>query len=105
MAVEGKSQEQAKAAKGASVRKVSTKKGTKKPRGPRPMPDVARLYIDDQAEAQTPMVFVTREGELHATVIESGMYEHLLRVDGEPTPVTKLTLEYHYKQVDADAVD
>ena len=104
MAVEDKSQEQAKPAKGAAVRKVSTKKGKKGPRGPRPMPDVARLYIDDQAEAQTPMVFITREGELHATVIESGMYEHLLRVDGEPTPVTKLTLEYHYKQIDADAV-
>jgi len=76
----------------------------KPPRGPKPMPNVARLYIDDQAKAQTPMVFVTGEGELHATVIESGMYEHLLRVDGEPTPVTKLTLEYHYKQVDAVTV-
>jgi hypothetical protein len=78
--------------------------GKKKPHARKPMPDVARLYIEDQAKAQTPMVFVTREGELQATVIEGGMYEHLLRVDGEPTPVRKLTLEYHYKQVDACTV-
>ena len=68
------------------------------------MPDVARLYIDDQAEAKTPMVFVTRDGDLHATVLESGKYRHLLCVDGEPTEVEKLALEYHYKQVDADTV-
>ena len=79
-------------------------KGKEKHRDPRPMPDVARMYIDDQAEAQTPMVFVTRDGELQATVAESGKYEHLLNVDGEPTPVTKLTLEYHYKLVDAGTV-
>ena len=58
-------------------------KGKKKHRDPRPMPDVARMYMDDQAEAQTPMVFVTRDGELQATVLESGKYRHLLRVDGE----------------------
>ena len=59
------------------------------------MPDVARMYMDDQAEAKTPMVFVTRDGDLHATVVESGKYRHLLRVEGEPTEVEKLTLEYH----------
>ena len=79
-------------------------KGKKPPRGPKPMPNVARLYIDDQAKAQTPMVFVTRDGELHATVLESGMYEHLLSVDGEPTEVKKVTLEYHYKRIDAATV-
>ncbi len=84
--------------------KTSPAKGTKEPRAPRPMPDVARMYIDDQAEAQTPMVFVTREGELHATVVESGKYEHLLNIDGEPTAVEKLTLEYHFKQIDAATV-
>ena len=40
------------------------RKGKTKPRDPRPMPDVARIYIDDQAEAKTPMVFVTRDGDL-----------------------------------------
>ena len=79
-------------------------KGKKKPRPPRPMPDVARMYIDDQAAAQTPMVFVTLDGELHATVLESGKYEHLLNIDGEPTPVKKVTLEYHYKRIDAATV-
>ncbi len=79
-------------------------KDKKKHRDPRPMPDVARMYIDDQAAAQTPMVFVTRDGELQATVLESGMYEHLLNVDGKPTPVKKVTLEYHYKQIDAATV-
>jgi len=79
-------------------------KGKKKHRDPTPMPDVARMYIDDQAEAQTPMVFVTRDGVLQATVAESGKYQHLLNVDGKPTPVSKLKLEYHYKQVDADTV-
>ena len=79
-------------------------KGKQKPRAPKPMPDVARMYIDDQAEAKTPMVFVTRDGDLHATVMESGKYRHLLCVDGEPTEVEKLALEYHYKQVDADTV-
>ena len=79
-------------------------KGKKKPRPPRPMPDVARMYMDDQAEAQTPMVFVTRDGELQAIVLESGKYRHLLRVDGEPTEVEKLALEYHYKQIDAATV-
>jgi sRNA-binding regulator protein Hfq len=78
--------------------------GEPKPRAPRSMPDVARMYIDDQAEAQTPMVFVTRDGELHATVVESGMYEHVLNVDGEATTVKKVMLEYHYKQIDADTV-
>ena len=79
-------------------------KGIRTPREPRPMPDVARMYIDDQAAAQTPMVFVTRDGELHAAVLESGMYEHLLSVDGEPTEVKKVTLEYHYKRIDAATV-
>jgi sRNA-binding regulator protein Hfq len=79
-------------------------KGKKKHRDPRPMPDVARMYIDDQAEAQTPMVFVTRDGALQATVAESGKYEHLLNVDGEPTAVKKVTLEYHYKKIDAATV-
>ena len=32
------------------------------------------------------------------------MYEHVLNVDGEPTTVNKLTLDYHFKQVDADTV-
>jgi hypothetical protein len=84
--------------------KLPRAKGKQKPGDPRPMPDVARMYIDDQAEAQTPMVFVTRDGDLHATVMESGKYRHLLCVDGEPTEVEKLALEYHYKQVDADTV-
>ncbi|MEO2004813.1 MAG: hypothetical protein ABGY41_12015, partial [Candidatus Poribacteria bacterium] len=66
--------------------------------------DVAKLYIEDQAKAQTPMVFVTRDSEIPATVVEYGMFVHLLRIDGEPTPVTKLTLQYHYKQIDADTV-
>ena len=84
--------------------KSPASKGRRKHRDPRPMPDVGRMYIDDQAEAQTPMVFVTREGELQATVAKSGKYEHLLNIDGEPTPVSKLTLEYHYKQIDAETV-
>ena len=49
--------------------KTSTAKGKKEPRKPRPMPDIARMYIEDQTRDQTPMVFVTREGELHATVM------------------------------------
>jgi sRNA-binding regulator protein Hfq len=68
------------------------------------MPDVAMLYIQKQAEEQTPMVFVTRDQELHATVIEFGTYEHLLRVDGEPTPIKKIALQYHYKAIDIDTV-
>ena len=84
--------------------KTSAAKVKKKPRKPRPMPDVARMYIEDQTRDQTPMVFVTRDGELHATVVEGGMYEHVLNVDGEPTTVKKVTLEYHYKQIDADTV-
>ena len=79
-------------------------KSKKKPRDPRPMPDVARMYMDDQAEDKTPMVFVTRDGDLQATVIESGKYRHLLCVEGERTEVEKLALEYHYKSVDADTV-
>jgi hypothetical protein len=79
-------------------------KGKKKHRDPRPMPDVARMYIDDQAEGQTPMVFVTRDGELHGTVVDGGKYQHLLSVGGEPVVVKKLTLEYHYKQIDAETV-
>ena len=67
----------------------------RKQRKPKTMPDVARLYIEDQAKAKTPMVSVTRDEEFPATVIEYDMYEHLLCVDGEPTPVTKLTLQYH----------
>jgi hypothetical protein len=97
------SQEEVECAKAPSAAQPSAK-GRKERRVPKPMPDVARLYIEDQAKDQTPMVFVTREGELRATVIEGGMYEHLLRIDGEPTPVRKLTLEYHYKQVDAETV-
>jgi hypothetical protein len=84
--------------------KTSPAKGKKEPRKPRPMPDVARMYIEDQTRDQTPMVFVTSEGELHATVVQGGMYEHVLNVDGEPTTVKKLTLDYHFKQVDADTV-
>ena len=84
--------------------KTSPAKAKKKPRKPRPMPDVARRYIEDQTRDQTPMVFVTREGELHATVAQGGMYEHVLNVDGEPTTVKKVTLEYHYKQIDAATV-
>ncbi len=67
-------------------------------------PDIAMLYIQKQVEAQTPMVFVTRDAEIHATVLEFGKYEHLLNVDGEPTPVKKATLQYHYKAIDADTV-
>jgi len=85
--------------------KTSPAKVKQKPRKPKPMPDVARMYIEDQTRDQTPMVFVTRDGELHATVVEGGMYEHVLNVDGEPTTVKKVTLEYHYKQIDADTVD
>ena len=85
--------------------KASPAKGKKEPRKPRPMPDVARMYIEDQTRDQTPMVFVTSEGELHATVVQGGMYEHVLNVDGEPTTVKKVTLEYHYKQIDAATVD
>jgi len=84
--------------------KTSAAKVKKKPRKPRPMPDVARMYIEDQTRDQTPMVFATREGELRATVVQGGMYEHVLDVDGEPTTVKKVTLEYHYKQIDADTV-
>jgi len=91
-------------ATGKTGGKPSPSEAKKKPRAPRPMPDVARMYIDDQAEAQTPMVFATREGDLRATVIESGKYEHLLNVDSKPTPVNKLTLEYHYKEIDAETV-
>ncbi len=83
--------------------KTSAVKG-KKPRKPKPMPDVARMYIEDQTRDQTPMVFVTRDRKFHATVAEGGKFEHILNVDGEPTPVEKLTLEYHYKQIDADTV-
>ena len=95
------SRKQVEGAKGAGK---SPSKGKKKPHARKPMPDVARMYMDDQAEARTPMVFVTRDGELRATVLESGKYRHLLRVDGEPTEVEKLTLEYHYKQIDAATV-
>ncbi len=84
--------------------KTSAAKVKKKPRKPKPMPDVARMYIEDQTRDQTPMVFVTRDGELRATVVQGGMYEHVLDVDGEPTTVKKVTLEYHYKQIDADTV-
>jgi len=84
--------------------KTSPAKGKKEPRKPRPMPDVARMYIEDQTRDQTPIVFVTSEGALHATVVQGGMYEHVLNVDGEPTTVKKLTLDYHFKQVDAATV-
>ena len=84
--------------------KTSRAKGKKQPRKPRPMPDVARMYIEDQTRDQTPMVFVTRDREMHATVAEGGKFEHALNVDGEPIAVKKLTLEYHYKQIDADTV-
>ena len=84
--------------------KTSAAKVKQKPRKPKPMPDVARMYIEDQTRDQTPMVFVTRDGELRATVVQGGMYEHVLNVDGEPTTVKKVTLEYHYKQIDADTV-
>ena len=84
--------------------KTSAAKVKKKPRKPKPMPDVARMYIEDQTRDQTPMVFVTRDGELRATVVQGGMYEHVLNVDGEPTTVKKVTLEYHYKQIDAATV-
>ena len=84
--------------------KTSAAKVKKKPRKPKPMPDVARMYIEDQTRDQTPMVFVTREGELRATVVQGGMYEHVLNVNGEPTTVKKVTLEYHFKQIDADTV-
>ena len=84
--------------------KTTAAKVKKKPRKPKPMPDVARMYIEDQTRDQTPMVFVTRDGELRATVVQGGMYEHVLNVDGEPTTVKKVTLEYHYKQIDADTV-
>jgi hypothetical protein len=84
--------------------KTSPAKAKKKPRKPRPMPDVARMYIEEQTRDQTPMVFVTREGELHATVVQGGMYEHVLNVAGEPTTVKKLTLDYHFKQIDVDTV-
>jgi hypothetical protein len=64
------------------------------------MPDFARLYMQKQANQQTLMIFVTAEGEIEATILEYGKFEHLLRIDGEPTPVKKLTLLYHYKQID-----
>ena len=84
--------------------KASRAKVKAKPREPKPMPDVARMYIEDQMRDQTPMVFVTRDRELHATVAEGGKYEHILDVEGTPTPVEKVTLDYHYKQIDADTV-
>ena len=84
--------------------KTSAAKVEKKPRKPKPMPDVARMYIEHQTRDQTPMVFVTRDGELRATVVQGGMYEHVLNVDGEPKTVKKVTLEYHYKQIDAATV-
>ena len=83
---------------------TSAAKVEQKPRKPKPMPDVARMYIEHQTRDQTPMVFVTRDGELRATVVQGGKFEHILNVDGEPTTVEKLTLEYHYKQIDADTV-
>ena len=76
----------------------------KKSRKSRPMRDFSWHYMQKQVDTQTPMVFVTRDGEIRATVLEHGMFEHLLSVDGEPTPVEKLTLQYHYKQMDADTV-
>ena len=84
--------------------KTTAAKVKQKPRKPKPMPDVARMYIEHQTRDQTPMVFVTRDGELRATVAEGGMYEHVLNVGGEPTTVKKLTLDYHFKQVDAATV-
>jgi hypothetical protein len=84
--------------------KASRAKVKAKPREPKPMPDVARMYIEDQTRDQTPMVFVTRDGELRATVADGGKYEHVLNVNGEPTTVKKVTLDYHYKQIDADTV-
>ena len=85
-------------------KKTSPAKANEQPRKPKPMPDVARMYIEDQTRDQTPMVFVTRDGELRGTVVQGGMYEHVLNVDGEPTTVKKVTLEYHFKQIDADTV-
>ncbi len=99
-----KPNEQTKERTGDAKKTKGKKRADKRKREPKPMPDVARLYIEDQAKARTPMVFVTRDAEIHATVVEYGMYEHLLRVDGEPTPIRKLSLQYHYKQIDAETV-
>ena len=68
------------------------------------MRDFSWHYMQKQVNTQTPMVFVTRDAEIRATVLEHGMFEHLLSVDGEPTPIEKLSLQYHYKQIDADTV-
>ncbi len=68
------------------------------------MPDFSALYMQKQINLQTPMVFVIGDGEIHATVVEYGKFEHVLRIDGEPTPVAKVTLQYHYKALDADIV-
>ena len=66
--------------------------------------DVAKLYIEKQVAEQTPMVFVTLDAALHTTVVEHGTFQLGLQIDGAPTPVDKLTLQYQYKQVDADTV-
>ena len=75
-------------------------------RGQRRRVDFAELYMRKQARQQTPMVFITGEGEIRATVVEYGTFRHVLRVDGEPTPVDveKISLHYHYKQIDAGIV-
>lgn len=78
-------------------------KGSKS-RKSRPIRDFSWHYMQKQVDTRTPMVFVTRDGEIRATVVEHGMFQHLLCVDGEPTPVAKLSLQYHYKQIDADTV-
>ena len=70
----------------------------------KPGPDVGKLYMEKQAEEQTPMVFVTLDGSLQTTVVEPGKFRHTLLLDGEPTVVDKLALQYHYKQVDSGTV-
>ena len=49
-------------------------------RGPRPMPDVAKLYIEKQVAEQTPMVFVTLDAALHTTVVEHGAFQLGLQI-------------------------
>ena len=75
-----------------------------KRRKPTPPRDNSKEYMEKQTAEQTPMVFVTLDASLETTVVEPGRYRLTLLVDGEPTLVEKLTLQYHYKQVDAGTV-
>jgi len=61
--------------------KTPPAKAKKKLRKPKPMPDVARMYIEDQTRDQTPWSSSHVTGSC-ATVVEGGKFEHILNVDG-----------------------